>query len=98
MLEKNGGAAPGGSAPAGEVFEGPRSGKYTKAQAQSGNLSLRASPGEYSEHPLQLLTMSTTFTPYYLGRAGEQLGWDAAPPAKPTDWLEDLALLKELMV
>jgi hypothetical protein len=36
MLERNGGVAPGGSTPAGQVFEGPRGGKYTKAQAQSG--------------------------------------------------------------
>jgi hypothetical protein len=36
MLERNGGVAPGGSAPAGQVFEGPRGGKYTKAKTKSG--------------------------------------------------------------
>jgi hypothetical protein len=36
MLERNGGVTPGGSAPAGQVFEGPRGGKYTKAMTKSG--------------------------------------------------------------
>jgi len=40
--------------------------------------------------------MRTTFTPDYLARAAEHLGWDdtAAGQAKRT---EDLALLQELM-
>ena len=36
ILERNGGEAPGGSAAAGQVFGGPRGGKYTKAQTKSG--------------------------------------------------------------
>ena len=41
--------------------------------------------------------MSTTdFTPNYLARAVEQLGWDATPAGQQKQ-LEDLALLQELM-
>ena len=40
--------------------------------------------------------MSTTFTPDYLARAAEQLGWDATPAGQQKRQ-EDLALLQELM-
>ncbi len=42
------------------------------------------------------LPMSTTFTPEFLARAAEHLGWDAGH-AGPARRLEDLALLRELM-
>jgi len=40
--------------------------------------------------------MSTTFTPDYLARAAEQLGWDDTPAGQQKRQ-EDLALLQELM-
>ena len=40
--------------------------------------------------------MSTTFTPDYLARAAEQLGWDDSPSGQQKRQ-EDLALLQELM-
>ena len=40
--------------------------------------------------------MSTTFTPDYLARTAEQLGWDESP-AGQAKRQENLALMKELM-
>ena len=40
--------------------------------------------------------MSTTFTPEFLARAAEQLGWDESPAGQQKR-LEDLTLLQELM-
>jgi hypothetical protein len=42
------------------------------------------------------LPMSATFTPEFLARAAEQLGWDATP-AGQAKRQEDLALLQELV-
>jgi hypothetical protein len=41
--------------------------------------------------------MSTTFSPDYLARGAEQLGWDDTPAGQQKRQ-EDLALLQELMV
>ncbi len=42
------------------------------------------------------LPISTTFTPDFLARAAEQLGWDESPDGQAKR-LEALALLQELM-
>jgi hypothetical protein len=59
-------------------------------------VSLGRSAGECSRDPTLKTTMTIEFTPEFLGRAAEQLGWDDTPTGQQKR-LEDLVLLQELM-